>query len=204
MSYSASCFNIVLFQKWCLFRYFHSKYRYFYGSSSHFSFYVSFVWSSLDFLSSTLYFPAQLVGGFLSDTGTYHRAEFTSTRPGTSHVYDYARPCWADFPWSVSPQQSFHSRVGIVSMPKRSALETYRRELPEDVLYRLVRIGTLLAVGCRAIELGKIGACEIYRRRRTRYQVIVAAAAAAAALCRTEVRSFLGARFLDNGEGAIH
>ena len=55
------------------------------------------------------------------------------------HVYLYMTVCitrpWADFPRFMVDI----STVGIVAVPKRSALETSRRELPEDSSFGIFR-----------------------------------------------------------------
>ena len=55
------------------------------------------------------------------------------------------------------------STAGIVSVPKRSALETSRRELSEDVS---VGIGTLLVVEQSGLEKGRRGGVILHRRIR--------------------------------------
>ena len=51
------------------------------------------------------------------------------------------------------------STVGLVSVSKRSGLETSPRELSEDVPFRVGNIGDL---ACRAIVLGKpLQGCDI-------------------------------------------
>ena len=53
--------------------------------------------------------------------------------------------------------------VGIVSVPKRSALEASRRELSEDASFG---IGTLLVVEQSSLEKTAPGGCDIHRRVR--------------------------------------
>ena len=57
------------------------------------------------------------------------------------------------------------SKVGTVSVPKRSALEPSRRDLSEDVSFGIGTIGTLLAVEQSSLENRPRG-CDIHRRLR--------------------------------------
>ena len=70
---------------------------------------------------------------------------------GVYHIH------WVDFPCSASP---------LVSVPQRSAFETSRRELSEDVSFG---IGTLLVAEQSSLILPQ--ACHIHRRRIVLYQV---------------------------------
>ena len=57
------------------------------------------------------------------------------------------------------------STVEIVWVPKRSALETYRRELSEDASFG---VGTLLIVEQSSLENRLRKVCDIHRHTATR------------------------------------